>query len=98
MDLQRIQPQRQLLGPQSQQRITPEKNRKSRAVLRNYSVMRHARLGKSFVFLFLACAGFAAAQSTIGSVMTAGSRVASGQFYGIAQGALFAINGKGVGP
>ena len=60
--------------------------------------MRHARLGKSFVFLFLACAGFAAAQVTIGSVMNAGSRVASGQFYGIAQGSLFAINGKGVGP
>src|SRR5258708_25459233 len=61
-------------------------------------VMRHARLGKSFVFLFLACAGFAAAQVTIGSVMNAGSRVASGQFYGIAQGSLFAIDGKGVGP
>src|SRR6266704_909692 len=85
-------------GPPKPTTNNPEKIRKSRAVLRNYSVMRHARLGKSFVFLFLACAGFAAAQVTIGSVMNAGSRVASGQFYGIAQGSLFAINGKGVGP
>ena len=61
--------------------------------------MRQAHFVKSFVFLFLASAGFAAAQVTIGSVVNAGSRLAStSPFYGIAQGALFAITGKGLGP
>jgi uncharacterized protein (TIGR03437 family) len=61
--------------------------------------MRQARLVSSFVSLFLASAGFAAAQVTIGSVVNAGSRLAStSPFYGIAQGALFAITGKGLGP
>jgi len=41
----------------------------------------------------------APAQVTIGSVVNAGSRIAStSQFFGIAQGALFAITGKGLGP
>jgi uncharacterized protein (TIGR03437 family) len=61
--------------------------------------MRHAQLTKSFVFLFLASAGFATAQVTIGAVVNAGSRIQSASsFYGIAQGALFAITGKGLGP
>src|SRR5258707_2627437 len=52
-----------------------------------------------FLLLFLACAGLAPAQVTIGSVVNAGSRIQSGsQFYGIAQGSLFAITGKGLGP
>src|SRR6266481_7837987 len=51
------------------------------------------------LFLFLASAGFAAAQITIGSVVNAPSRIqSSSQSFGIAQGSLFAINGKGVGP
>ncbi len=57
------------------------------------------QLTKSFVFLFLASAGFATAQVTIGAVVNAGSRIQSASsFYGIAQGALFAITGKGLGP
>ena len=49
--------------------------------------------------VFLLLAGTAAAQITIGSVVNAGSRIAStSPFYGIAQGALFAITGKGLGP
>ena len=61
--------------------------------------MPQARLFKSFVFLFLASAGFAAAQVTIGSIVNAGSRIQSASpFYGIAQGSLFAITGKGLGP
>jgi uncharacterized protein (TIGR03437 family) len=61
--------------------------------------MRQTRLVSLFVFLFLASAGFAAAQVTIGSVVNAGSRLAStSPFYGIAQGTLFAITGKGLGP
>src|SRR5260370_26998309 len=61
--------------------------------------MRQAHFVKSFVFLFLASAGFAAAQVTIGAVVNAGSRIQStSPFYGIAQGALFAITGKGLGP
>ena len=60
--------------------------------------MRHVRTAKSFVFLFLAFSGFAAAQVTIGSVVNAGSRQPStSPFYGIAQGALFAITGQGLG-
>ena len=43
-------------------------------------------------------AGTAAAQITIGGVVNAGSRQPStSPFYGIAQGALFAITGKGLG-
>ena len=61
--------------------------------------MRHVRIAKSFVFLFLAFAGFAAAQVTIGAVVNAGSRQpTTSPFYGIAQGALFAITGQGLGP
>jgi uncharacterized protein (TIGR03437 family) len=61
--------------------------------------MRHARISTSFALLFLACTGFAAAQVTIGAVVNAGSRLPSGSpFFGIAQGSLFAITGKGVGP
>ena len=61
--------------------------------------MRQAHFVKSFTFLFLASAGFAAAQVTIGSVVNSGSRIQStSSFYGIAQGALFAITGKGLGP
>src|SRR6266704_3253962 len=61
--------------------------------------MRHVQLTKSFVFLFLLLAGTAAAQVTIGAVVNAGSRIQStSPFYGIAQGALFAIHGKGLGP
>jgi uncharacterized protein (TIGR03437 family) len=61
--------------------------------------MRHLRLFKSLVCLFLASAGFAAGQVTIGSAVNAGSRLQStSPFYGIAQGALFAIHGKGLGP
>lgn len=61
--------------------------------------MRHVHLAKSLTFLFLASAGFAAAQVSIGSVVNAGSRIQStSSFYGIAQGALFAITGKGLGP
>ncbi len=61
--------------------------------------MRHVRLAKLLTFLFLATAGFAAAQVSIGSVVNAGSRIQStSSFYGIAQGALFAITGKGLGP
>jgi uncharacterized protein (TIGR03437 family) len=61
--------------------------------------MRQAHFVKSFVFLFLASAGFAAAQVSIGAVVNAGSRIQStSSFYGIAQGALFAITGKGLGP
>ncbi len=59
------------------------------------------RRAKSFlsIFVFLASANFAAAQVTIGTVVNAGSRIQStSQFYGIAQGALFAITGKGLGP
>jgi uncharacterized protein (TIGR03437 family) len=57
------------------------------------------RLVKSFVFLFLASAGFASAQVTIGNLVNAGSRLPStSPFFGIAQGALFAITGKGLGP
>jgi hypothetical protein len=59
--------------------------------------MRQAHFVKSF--LFLASAGFAAAQVTIGAVVNAGSRIQSASpFYGIAQGSLFAITGKGLGP
>src|SRR6266851_5642754 len=48
---------------------------------------------------FLLLAGFATAQVTIGAVVNAGSRIQStSSFYGIAQGALFAITGKGLGP
>ena len=61
--------------------------------------MSHFRLARSLTFLFLASAGFAAAQVTIGAVVNAGSRIPStSPFYGIAQGALFAITGKGLGP
>ena len=61
--------------------------------------MRQAYVVKSFVFVFLISAGFAAAQVTIGTVVNAGSRIQStSSFYGIAQGALFAITGKGLGP
>ena len=61
--------------------------------------MRHLRLAESVVCLFLATAGFAAAQVTIGNIVNAGSRLQStSPFYGIAQGALFAIHGKGLGP
>src|ERR1700726_908766 len=61
--------------------------------------MRQAWLVKPFMFLFLASAGFAAAQVSISSVVNAGSRIQStSAFYGIAQGALFAIHGKGLGP
>ena len=60
--------------------------------------MRHMWLAKAFAAL-LGFAGLAAAQVTIGSVVNAGSRLAStSPFYGIAQGALFAIRGQGVGP
>src|ERR1700730_18608984 len=62
-------------------------------------IMRQAHFVKSFVFLFLASAGFAAAQVSIGAVVNAGSRIQStSSFYGIAQGAIFAITGKGLGP
>src|SRR5258708_33605557 len=51
------------------------------------------------LLLFLASGGLAAAQITIGSVVNAASRIqSSSQSFGIAQGSLFAINGKGVGP
>jgi uncharacterized protein (TIGR03437 family) len=61
--------------------------------------MRHLRLAKSFVCVFLATAGFAAAQVTIGSIVNAGSRLPStSPFFGIAQGSLFAIRGKDLGP
>src|SRR5579864_7744754 len=61
--------------------------------------MRQGHIVKLFAFLFLASAGFAAAQVTIGNVVNAGSRIQStSSFYGIAQGALFAIHGKGLGP
>src|SRR5260370_6853316 len=61
--------------------------------------MRQTRLVSSFVFLFLGSTGLAAAQVSIGGVVNAGSRLAStSSFYGIAQGALFAITGKGLGP
>jgi len=60
--------------------------------------MPQARLFKSFAFLFLA-SGFAGAQVSISAVVNAGSRIQSASpFYGIAQGALFAITGKGRGP
>ena len=49
--------------------------------------------------IFLLVAGTAAAQVTIGAVVNAGSRLAAtSPFYGIAQGSLFAITGKGLGP
>jgi uncharacterized protein (TIGR03437 family) len=52
-----------------------------------------------FVCPLLVLAGTASAQVTIGAVVNAGSRIQStSQFYGIAQGALFAITGKGLGP
>jgi uncharacterized protein (TIGR03437 family) len=61
--------------------------------------MRQAHIVKSFAFLFLASAGVAAAQVTIGAVVNAGSRIQStSSFYGIAQGSLFAITGKGLRP
>ncbi len=61
--------------------------------------MRHLRIAYSLVFIFLASAGFAAAQVTIGAVVNAGSRLPStSPFYGVAQGALFAITGQGLGP
>jgi uncharacterized protein (TIGR03437 family) len=61
--------------------------------------MPNLRPARSFAFLFLASAGFATAQVTIGAVVNAGSRIQStSSFYGIAQGALFAITGKGLGP
>jgi len=60
--------------------------------------MPQARLFKSFAFLFLA-SGFAGAQVSISAVVNTGSRIQSASpFYGIAQGALFAITGKGLGP
>jgi uncharacterized protein (TIGR03437 family) len=56
--------------------------------------MTFTRLTSAFLLL----AGTAAAQVTIGSVVNAGSRQPStSPFYGIAQGALFAITGKGLG-
>src|SRR6267143_2070348 len=59
--------------------------------------MRHVRLVKSF--LFLASAGFAPAQMTITNVTNAGSRLPrSSPFGGIAQGALFVVSGRGIGP
>lgn len=55
--------------------------------------------GRSAVLLSLILAGSATAQITITDVVNAGSRIRSGQqSSGIAQGALFAITGKGVGP
>jgi uncharacterized protein (TIGR03437 family) len=52
-----------------------------------------------FVCPLLVLAGTASAQVTIGAVVNAGSRIQNtSQFYGIAQGALFAITGKGLGP
>src|SRR5579864_5871672 len=61
--------------------------------------MRQGHIVKLFAFLFLASAGFAAAQVTIGNVVNAGSRIQStSSFYGIAQGSLFAITGNGLGP
>src|SRR5450432_3846199 len=60
--------------------------------------MRHIWLAKAFA-VFLGFTGFAAAQVTIGSVANAGSRLPStSPFYGIAQGAIFSITGKGLGP
>jgi uncharacterized protein (TIGR03437 family) len=60
--------------------------------------MRHIWLAKAFVVV-LGFAGLAPAQVTIGSVMNVGSRLAStSPFYGIAQGSLFAISGRGLGP
>src|SRR5580658_7687535 len=61
--------------------------------------MRHVRIANSCVVLFLASAAAAAAQVTIGNVVNAGSRLPStSPFFGIAQGALFAITGTGLGP
>src|SRR4051812_26689249 len=60
--------------------------------------MRHIWLVKAFV-VFLGFAELGAGQVTIGSVVNAGSRVTNtSPFYGIAQGALFAIRGQGLGP
>src|SRR5579859_1575959 len=48
---------------------------------------------------FLLLAGAATAQVTIGNVVNVGDRLpATSPFYGIAQGSLFAITGKGLGP
>src|SRR5947207_14788718 len=55
------------------------------------------RIARS-VIVSLVSVGFASAQITIGTVVNAASRIQSGSFAGIAQGALFAITGKGVGP
>ena len=53
--------------------------------------MKRVQLAKSLAFVFLACAGVAAAQVTINTVVNAGSRIQSGsESYGIAQGSLFA--------
>jgi hypothetical protein len=61
-------------------------------------IVPQARLFKSSAFLFLA-SGFAGAPVTISAVVNAGSRIQSASpFYRIAQGALFAITGKSLGP
>ncbi len=61
--------------------------------------MRHLRCAKSFLVLFLASAGLASAQITITNVSYAGSRLpASSTSSGIAQGALFVVAARGIGP
>jgi uncharacterized protein (TIGR03437 family) len=59
-------------------------------------IMRHLR---SFLVLLLASAGLASAQITITNVTNAGSRLPrTSPFGGVAQGALFVVTGRGVGP
>ena len=61
--------------------------------------MRHLRCAKSFLVLCLASAGLASAQITITNVSNAGSRLpASSTSSGIAQGALFVVAARGIGP
>lgn len=63
------------------------------------AVMSDMRPLTRYASLLLILAGIAAVQPTINAVVNAGSRhPAASPFYGIAQGALFAITGKGLGP
>src|SRR5205809_5786301 len=59
--------------------------------------MRYYRLAATSVFLFLA--GTASAQFTITGVVNAGSRLPrTSTSSGIAQGSLFVVSGRGIGP
>jgi uncharacterized protein (TIGR03437 family) len=61
--------------------------------------MRHVRLAKYFVCAFLVMTGTASAQIAITDVINAASRLPkSSGSSGIAQGAIFAVTGRGLGP